>query len=61
MSEKSDNFVRMLNLIESRDPEDAHELADRLLLLYLDSDADGREVADAYRALKARCLWWAYA
>jgi hypothetical protein len=60
MSQKADDFAAMLDLVNPEDPESAHQLADNILLAFLDANGDGK-VADAYRALKARSAWWACA
>jgi hypothetical protein len=57
---RADDFAAMLDLINPKDPEAAHQLADDILLAFLDANGDGK-VADAYRALKARSAWWEYA
>jgi hypothetical protein len=48
--------VERLNAIEGGDPEGAHGEADQVLLALVPA-----EVREAYRALVARCEWWAAA
>lgn len=46
----------LIRSIDPADPESAHATADALLLAAVDAD-----VANAYRALRDRCSWWACA
>lgn len=52
----TEEFVSLLDRIDVGDPEDAHWVADHVLLNAVDP-----EIREAYERVKDRCRWWAYA
>ena len=53
-------FVRMLDAIDVSDPEEAHDIADGVLLMALEA-LGAPEISEAYHRVIGRAPWWACA
>ena len=56
MSPNPEFAAEQIDRLDASDPEAAHANADDILVANVDPI-----IADAYRRLVARCLWWASA
>ena len=54
---KDEAILRLQELYSVSDREAIHSAADAVLLAYLDAH-EGKEVADAYRALRTSVTFW---